>query len=132
MRRLPVEEIVRKANTIVLGTVIEQESAWDTQHTAIYTMVTLAVERTLVGAPAEVVRLQVAGGSVADVGMRTSNDAVFKDGERVIVCLDTTVSPSSVVGLQQGKFTVEGDIVSRAEEVWSLDEFITTVRAVAR
>ena len=132
MRKLLVEELVRKADTIVLGTVIQQESAWDAQHTAIYTRVTLAVERMLVGAPAEVVMLQVAGGSVGGIGMRTSNDAVFKEGERVIVCLDTTVSPSSVVGLQQGKFTVKGDMVRRAEEAWPLDEFITTVRAVAR
>ena len=49
MRALSMEELVRKADTIVLGTVIQQESAWDAQHTAIYTDVTLAVEHVLTG-----------------------------------------------------------------------------------
>ena len=132
MRKLSLDELVRRADTIALGTVIQQESAWDAQHTAIYTKVTLAVERTLVGPAMEIVTLQVAGGSVAGIGMRTSNDAVFREGERVIVCLDTTAIPSSVVGLQQGKFLVKGDTVSRADETWGLSEFIAAVRAVAR
>ena len=55
MRKLPMKDLVRKADTIVLGTVIQQESAWDAQHTAIYTDVTLAVERVLAGTPGEVV-----------------------------------------------------------------------------
>jgi hypothetical protein len=132
MRKFPVEELVRKADTIVLGTVIQQESAWDVDHTAIYTTVTLAVERVLAGIAKEVVTLQVAGGSVGGVGMRTSNDAVFRQGERVIVCLDTSAVPHTVVGLQQGKFTVNDDKVIRADKTWSLDEFIAAVRTAAR
>ena len=132
MRKLSLNELVSKADTIVLGTVIQQESAWDVQHTAIYTKVTLAVERMLVGLPREVVTLQVAGGTVGDMGMRTSNDAVFREGERVIVCLDTSAVPGSVVGLQQGKFLVQDDTVSTTEETWDLDAFIAAVRAIAR
>ena len=52
MLKLSMEDLARKADTIVLGTVIQQESAWDAQHTAIYTTVTLAVERVLVGTAA--------------------------------------------------------------------------------
>ena len=66
------------------------------------------------------------------MGMRTSNDAVFREGERVIVCLDTSVVRGSVVGLQQGKFLVQDDTVSGADETWSLDAFIAAVRAIAR
>jgi hypothetical protein len=125
-------ELVRKADMIVLGTVLQQESAWDAQHIAIYTTVTLVVERTLLGLPAEVVTLQVAGGRVGNMGMRTSNDAVFQEGERVIVFLNTSVSPSTIVGMQQGKFVVKDSMVTRAEETWSLDEFIAAVRTAAR
>ena len=132
MRYLSLEELVRKADTIVLGTVTQQESAWDAQHTAIYTKVTLAVEHVLVGPSMQAVTLQVAGGTVGGVGMRTSNDAVFREGERVIVCLDTSAIPGSVVGLQQGKFLVQDDTVRRADKTWSLDAFIAVVRAVVR
>ena len=80
MRKIPIKDLVRKADTIVLGTVIRQESAWDAHHTAIYTDVTLAVERVLAGTPGEMVTLRVAGGRVGGMGMRTSNDAVFREG----------------------------------------------------
>ena len=132
MRKLSMAELVRKADTIVLGTVIEKESAWDVDHIAIYTDVTLAVERVLVGKTAEVVTLRVAGGVVGNLGMHTSNDAKFKDGEQVIVLLDTSAVPSTVVGLQQGKFTVRNNMVTGAGETYSLDEFIAAVRTAAR
>jgi hypothetical protein len=132
MRQLPMEDLARKADTIVLGTVIQQESAWDAQHTAIYTDVTLVVERVLAGTAEETVTLRVAGGSVGDIGMRTSNDAVFREGERVIVFLDTSAVPSTVVGLQQGKFTVKDNMVAGTGATWSLDKFMAAVRAAAR
>ena len=132
MRKLPLEELARKADTIVLGTVIKQQSAWDAQRTAIYTDVTLEVERVLAGTPGKEVTLRVAGGSVEGLGMRTSNDAVFKAGERVVVFLDTSAVPHTVVGLQQGKFTVQDNIVTGGGEAWDLNTFIAAVRAAAR
>jgi hypothetical protein len=132
MRPLPLEDLARKADTIVLGTVAQQESAWDAQHTAIYTDVTLVVERVLAGTPRETVTLRVAGGSVGGIGMRTSNDAVFREGEQVVVFLDTSTVPCSVVGMQQGKFTVKDHLVTGNGETWNLDEFIATVHAMAR
>ena len=132
MRKLSMEDLARKADTIVLGTVTKQESAWDDHHTAIYTIVTLEVERVLVGREVQVVTLQVAGGSVGSMGMRTSNDAVFWDGERAIVFLDTSAVPSTVVGMQQGKFTVKDNTVTGIGETWGLEDFITAVRAAAR
>ena len=134
MRNISIEELARQADTIVLGTVTQQASAWDDQHTAIHTDVTLAVEQVLTGPlpPVEVVMLRVLGGVVGGVGMGTSNDATFRVGERVIVCLDTSAVPSTVVGMQQGKFTVEDNMVIRADETWSLDEFIAAVHTAAR
>jgi len=132
MRQLSLEELAGRADTIVLGTVIQQESAWDAGHTAIHTDVTLAVERVLAGTAGEVVTLRVAGGSVAGISMHASNAPVFQEGERVIVCLDTSTDPSTVVGLQQGKFTVKGSVVTGTGKTWSLDEFSAAVRAAAR
>ena len=132
MLKLPVEALARQADMIVLGIVSQQESAWDAQHTAIHTDVSVVVERVLAGAPGDVVTLRVAGGIVGGMGMRTSNDPVFQDGERVIVFLETTAVPSSVVGLEQGKFTVKDNLVSRAGETWSLEEFSAAIRTAAR
>jgi len=131
MREISIADLARQADMIVVGTVTQQESAWDVQHTAIYTDVTLAVERVLAGTPGEGVTLRVAGGSVDGISMHTSNDPVFQDGERVLVFLDTSTVPSSVVGLQQGKFTVKDNIVTGTGETWSLDEFSAAVRTAA-
>src|SRR5215510_6075445 len=73
MRKLQLEEIARQADTIVLGTVTHQESAWDAHHTAIHTDVTVAVERALVGS-----QDRIAGGLVGSMGMRTSVDPVLR------------------------------------------------------
>jgi len=132
MRKFSMADLARKADAIVLGTVTQQESAWDAQHTAIHTDVTLAVERVLAGTSGASVTLRVAGGRVGGIGMHTSNDAVFRQGERVIVFLDMSADPGSVVGMQQGKFTVTDNVVTRAEEVWSLEAFIAAVRTAAR
>ena len=129
MLKMSVEDLAAKADTIVVGTVTRQESAWDTEHTAIYTDVTVVVERVLAGTSVDTVTLRIAGGTVGGMGMRTSNDPVFRDGERVIVFLDTTAVPSSVVGMQQGKCTVKDDLVTRADETVNLEEFIATVRS---
>jgi hypothetical protein len=106
-------------------------SAWDAQYMAIHTDVTLAVEHVLSGLPGETVTFRVPGGVVRGMGMGTSNDATFRVGERVIVCLDTNAVPNTVVGMQQGKFTVEDNMVIRADETWSLPEFIAVVHTAA-
>ena len=130
MLPMSVADLARQADTIVLGTVIQQESAWNAQYTAINTTVTVSVERVLMGTSGDNVTFQVAGGIVGSMGMRTSNDPVFQNGERVIVCLNTSAVPSSVVGMQQGKFTVKDDQVTRGDETMQLEEFVTIVHSV--
>lgn len=132
MLRLDLEALVRQADIIVLGTVTHQESAWDAQHTAIYTDVTVAVARAILGSPGDEVTFRIAGGIVGGMGMRTSNDPVFRDGERVIVCLDTTSVPARLVGMQQGTFSVRDDTVTSAGETVSLEDFIAAMRTVVR
>ena len=51
MLRLSLAQLAQQADTIVLGTVIRQVSAWNAQYTAIYTDVTLAVEQVIAGTP---------------------------------------------------------------------------------
>ena len=132
MMQISLEDLARKADTIVLGTVTRQESAWDTHHTAIYTDITVAVERVIIGAPGAEVTFRIAGGIVGGMGMSTSNDPVFQDGERVIVFLDTAAMPSSVVGMQQGKFTVRDNTVASAGQSVALADFLAAIRTAAR
>jgi hypothetical protein len=132
MRKLHLEEIARQADTIALGTVTHQESAWDAHYTAIHTDVTVAVERAIVGSPGEEVTFRIAGGIVGSMSMRTSVDPVVRDGERVLVFLDTSAVPASVVGLRQGTCPVQDNMVTVAGETWPLEDFIAAIRTVMR
>ena len=131
MMHIPLQDLARKADTIVLGTVTRQESAGDTHYTAIYTDITVAIERVIVCSPGTEVTFRIAGGMVGSMGMSTSNDPVFQNGERVIVFLDTTAVPGSVVGMQQGKFTVRDNTITSAGQTVALEDFLYTIRTAA-
>ena len=132
MLKMSLEYLAHTADTVVLGTVTRQVSAWDTPHTAIHTDVTVAVERAILGTPGREVTLRVAGGIVGGMGMRTSNDATFQDGERVIVFLDTTVVPASVVGMQQGKILLQDNMVTYDGEEMGVEAFLATIQRAVR
>ncbi len=132
MVKLRLEQLAAEADTIVLGTVTSQVSAWNAQHTAIYTDVTVAVEEVVKGTPGAEVTFRVAGGIVGDIGMRTSNDPVFQEGERVILFLNTREVPARVVGLHQGKYPVRDGAVKWDGQVVAVGDFLDAIRAASR
>ncbi|MGE3536261.1 MAG: hypothetical protein AB7N91_02345 [Candidatus Tectimicrobiota bacterium] len=132
MLKMPLEYLASTADTVVLGTVTRQVSAWDSQHTAIHTDVTVQVEQAMLGSAGAEVTFRIAGGIVGGMGMRTSNDARFQDGERVIVFLNTRTTPGSLVGLEQGKLLVQDNMVTFDGEPKRLDEMIAAIRTAVR
>ena len=128
MVKLSLEQLTKRADTIVLGTVSSQTSAWNVQHTAIYTSVTVQVETVVKGSPGRDVTFQIAGGSVDDITMRTSNDPVFQNGERVVVFFNTASAPATVVGLHQGKYSVKSGTVTRDGRTLAIDDFLSAIR----
>lgn len=128
MIKLSLAELAAKADTIVLGTVVSRASSWNSDGTAIHTDVTVSVEEVIRGAAESHVTFRVAGGIVGGIGMRTSNDPVFHDGEQVIVFLNTREIPPSLVGLYQGKVAVQQGIVKRNGQSMSVTDFINAVR----
>ena len=67
MIQLSLEQLSRGAETIVLGTVTYQMSAWNTQHTAIYTDVIVEVEEAMKGVAGPEVTFRSAGGEVDNI-----------------------------------------------------------------
>jgi hypothetical protein len=128
--RLSLGELTAEADTIVLGTVIGRVSAWNAQRTAIHTDVTVAVEQAVKGVPAPHVTFRIAGGEVGGVGMRTSTDPVFADGERVVVFIRTAGAPAVVVGRGQGKLTVKGGMVPVDGQMMAVVDLLDTIRAL--
>jgi hypothetical protein len=132
MIRLSLPQLIQGAETIVLGTVTHQVSAWNATHTAIYTDVTMEVAEAMKGAVGPEVTFRIAGGEVGDIGMRTSTHPTFRIEERVIVFLHSEGSTAQLFGLQQGKFTVSDDTVTQAGQVVPLPDFRAAIRAASR
>src|SRR5262245_39743870 len=132
MIQLSLPQLIQGAETIVLGTVTHQVSAWNATHTAIYTDVVLEVEEVMKGAVGPEVTFRIAGGEVGDVGMRTSTNPTFRIGERAVVFLHTEGSTAQLFGLKQGKFTVSDGTVTQDGQVVPVPDFKAAIRAAAR
>lgn len=111
---MSVEELAVQAQRIVHGRVVRQESAWNDARTAIYTDVTLAVEQTAVGARAAELTFRIDGGAVDGIGMATSNDPRFEDGQELVVFLEGRAGKERLVSHSQGAFEVsQGKVAGR-------------------
>ena len=116
---LSLEETVRQAEAIVLGTIVHRQSRWgDGTRRWMVTDYTLAVEETLYrsdqGDPiAKTVVLTYWGGTIGDETQAISDLRVPSVGERLIVMLRPEwarrMEFSPVVGLNQGLFSVVPD-----------------------
>ena len=82
-------ELVATADTIVRGEVtdVHSEAVAMPQGQAILTFVTLHVERTLKGTPADTLVLKLLGGTVGQRSLRVAGMPAFKVGERGIFFL---------------------------------------------
>ena len=96
--------LLGRAETIVAGEVTELESAWTDDRSAIYTTVTLRVDRRFTGAGSEVVQFRTPGGTVDDRMMMVTHAPQFRIGERTLVFLSRPQGRlPRVVGGQAGK-----------------------------
>lgn len=111
---LTVRDLTRKADVVVLGTIAAVASHWNAARSQIFTRVELMPEELLKGTVlANSVYFVQPGGRVGDVGSVVAEAPSFTIGERVVVFLVARPDGDlGVIGLFQGKFTVERDDIS--------------------
>jgi hypothetical protein len=73
------------SSSVVVARVQEVESSWNEDGTMIFTQVTVAVQRTLVGTHQASLTLRVPGGSVAGFSLRMAGAPEFRVGERALI-----------------------------------------------
>jgi hypothetical protein len=108
---LDTKALTSRAERVVLGTVESQVSRWTSDHDAIYTDVTIVVERAYKGTvkPGERIVVRREGGVVDGLGMRVYGAANFAVGEEVVVFTETRGNAAWTVGMTQGKLRVTVD-----------------------
>jgi len=112
VQRLTLDDMVKKAQTIVHGRVRSSVAHWSADGRLIVTTYTLDVKETIKGRTGRSIDLTVVGGKVGNQGLFVSGMPSFDTGEEAVVFIENSGNYSTVVGLSQGKFAVRNDEVS--------------------
>ncbi len=126
-----LRDLVVESTDIVLGKVVDMSVGWNKEETRIYTNVVLTVEKGIKGdfVSGEKVHFQTIGGKVGEVSLSVPSSPQFKVGEKVVVFFGGEPNVNTpVTGWEQGKFTVENDIV--LENGMYLDDFIGDIEGM--
>lgn len=112
VQRLHLDDLVRKANTIVVGKATKSRSFWNSNHKLILTTYTLEIQETIKGERSRTVEVTTIGGTVGDVTLQVAGMPSFAPGENAVVFIEYVGGFATVVGLEQGKFAVRNGEVS--------------------
>lgn len=106
---MTVEELAQGATHIVEGQALRTWSAWNPQHTLIYTYTSFAVSRTLKGTAPAVVTVKQPGGSAGGFTQTVWGVHQLQAGEKALLFLRPSVAADGtlvIVGLMQGQFRI--------------------------
>jgi hypothetical protein len=118
VQRLDLEDLVKKAHTIVVGKVIGTRTYWSADRKIILTDYTIEVGESLKGQAARSVSVTTVGGKIDDLELFVSGMPAFQPGENAVVFIEQSGAYQTVVGLEQGKFTVSnGEVANRVGDL---------------
>lgn len=106
---IPLENLVKGAEVIVVGTVTSQRS--DSDKKTIYTTTTVSVDEVIKGTVRGRVEIRTRGGALDGVVVHVPIEPEFSVGERVVVFLTKDGRRFRTAGHSQGKFSVMPDPV---------------------
>lgn len=101
-------ELVRQADAVVIGKVVEQSSSWTQSGRLIYTENLIQVDETVLGDASGTIAVRTFGGQVGDIMVEAHGFPVLEGGESVLLFLrnDQNHGALRVLGYQQGHFRV--------------------------
>lgn len=99
-------DMVRAADGIYRGTVVEKTCSWDDDRTAIFTHYTLRVSEVWLGPAREELTLSERGGEVGGIGLHVPGTPVYRVGEEVVVFTHRHGGRAMTLFWTEGKFSV--------------------------
>ena len=122
VQKFSLADLAKKSETIVLARVEDETARWEDGKKEIYTYITLRVLDPVKGMSRkadngkspkteETITIRQLGGTVDNISSIVPGMPAFRRGEEVVVFLSAknALGYPSVVGLQQGKYTVYSD-----------------------
>jgi hypothetical protein len=110
VERLSLEEMTKKASSIAVGKVRSSRTFWSGN--LILTTYTFDVQEMIKGQASRSIELTTVGGAVGDTTLFVAGMASFRSGEDAVVFVERSGQFSTVLGLAQGKFSVDRGEVS--------------------
>ena len=107
VQRLALEDLVKKAHRIVAGRVRDSRTYWSSNGKLILTDYTIQVDETIKGNSPNIFGVTTLGGRIGTLEMHVSGMPTFRNSENVVLFTESSGSYEVVLGLGQGKFTVE-------------------------
>jgi hypothetical protein len=118
MVSMSMQQLAQASSDIVQAHVVNQVSEWNTAHTQIVTITTLAVSQTLKGNVPATIQVRQLGGTVGNLTVSVPGDVAFRpQGEYVLFLEPADGSNYHVVGMTQGAYPVYQDSTSHEERV---------------
>ncbi len=120
MVRMSLNQLAQASKTIVRGRVVSQESRWNSQHTQIITLTTVALGQTLKGDAAPTLVIEQMGGVVGHLRSWVPGTALLRPQAEYVFFLQPSTTRASrylLVGMMQGAFRVYRDATTRQERV---------------
>jgi len=114
VERLNLDDMVKRAHKIVVGKVRNARTYWSDNGKLILTTYTMEVEEAVKGPFSGTLELTTIGGQIGGVILHVAGMPSFVNGESAVVFVEESGAFSTVVGLDQGKFTVTNGEVSNS------------------
>ena len=111
VRRLSFDELVAKAQMIVAGQVTDSTTYRTSDGKLILTSYTVQVGENIKGKAPATMTVTTIGGKLGNTILRVSGMPQFQTGESAVLFLEKSGAYTTVVGLNQGKFSIsKGEI----------------------
>ena len=112
VRRLSFDNLIAKSEAIVAGQVIDSQTYRTPDGKLILTSYTVQVGEQLKGTTPPTVTVTTVGGRIGNTILRVSGMPQFQNGESAVLFLEHSGAYTTVVGLNQGKFSISNGEVS--------------------
>jgi hypothetical protein len=124
VQRLNLDALVSRADSIIIGRVLDSSASWSKDGKLILTHTTVAVQEGLKGSPAKTVTVTTIGGQIGKTILHVSGMPSFEHDETAVIFLEKSGDYSTVLGLNQGKFSVKNGEVSNAINGLTFNEVV--------
>jgi len=130
MVKIPLEQLTKDANYIVIGKVKDMHSEWNADRTLIYTYVTISIREYVKGTlNQKIFTIRHIGGIVGNIGMWQSDTPRFSKNQEVLLFLKPTgKNIFRIAGRLQGKYTIKDDRI--LEKNMAVSNFVKQIKKI--